>query len=204
MRSEIRLTAAAVGRWPRGVFRVPRRLQERGTRVARARGIGRALRGCREVPGLRRRDGGRLRGVGSAVSGGFVGRGGEVRGTHTGGLRGVATVGGFGASVRRFGLLHRPLRCEVRGTHADGLLGGAHGVAASGRIGGRFGRLHRPWGARCAGLAPTACAAAFMVRRFGRLHRPLWGGCTGLTPATCAAAGRGWQGVGKRRVVRLL
>lgn len=109
--SEIRPTAAAVGRWPRVFFLRPADCKSAGG-------------------GLHGRGGGLQGHVGKAVLRGGAGR---CRGFV------VATVDGFGAWERRFGWLRRPLWGEVRGTHADCLRGGVHGAAASGRECGGFG-----------------------------------------------------------------
>lgn len=152
-----------------GVFLSPRRLQERGVRVAGARRKGRAPRGRGEMPGLRRRDGARLRGAGAPFRPTSSTVGCEVRGTHVGGLRG-------GLTVRRLRSAGAPLRVtssaavgRVRGIHVDYLRGGVHGAAGAG----------------------------VSVRRFGRLHRPLWGEVRG-TYADCLRGGaHGAAGVGE-------
>ena len=168
--SEFRPTAAAVGQWPRGVFRVPRRLQERGEWAARAWGAG--CRGAEDRPcsaGARGNAGvassrrGRLRGGRApfrVTSSAAMGRG--ARDLRRRPARWGSRCGGFGASVRRFWLLHR-----ARGASCAGLTPAACAVAFT--VDG-FGLLHRPRGASCAGLAPTACAAGLTVR-WGWAHR---------------------------------
>ena len=172
-----------------GVFLSPRRSQGRGGRgvarggaVATVDGFGARVRRfgwlhrsrgarCAELTpaacsvGLTVR---RFGAGGCAVSGDFIGRG--VRGARN--LRRLlarwrSRCGGFGAGGRRFGRLHRSLWGEVRGTCAGGLRGGVHGAAASGREDAVSGDFIGRCGARCAGLAPTACAAGLTVDGFG-------------------------------------
>ena len=68
-----------------------------------------------------------------------------------------------GLTVRRFGLLHRPRGVEVHGTHVGGR---CRGVTVRRLRSGRalFRATSSAAVGRCAGLAPAACAAGFMVR----------------------------------------
>ena len=173
--SEFRPTAAAVGRWPRGVFLAPRRLQERGGRVARARRIGRAPRGRGEVPGLRRRDGGRLRDAGApfrATSSAAVGRGARNSRRLPARCRDGGRLRGGSAPLRE---TSSAVGCEVRGTCADGRCRGL---------------TVRRWGAhRRAFRFPRSARAATAAPRLRR-HRPVHGRGHGAPhrPRGCSTA----------------
>ena len=177
-----------------GVFLAPRRLQERGTRVARARKIDRALRERGEAPGLRRRDGAAASEHGCAVSGDFIGRGNEVRGIHADCLRGG--VHGAAASVRegavsddfigRCGRGARDLRRRLARRRSRWMVSG-RGCAVSGDFIGRCGRGARDLRRRPARRGSRWMASGRRGRRFERLHRPLWGEVHG----TCADCLRG-------------
>ena len=177
-----------------GVFRAPRRSQGRGASVARARGAD--CKGAEDRPcsAGARGDAGAASsrrwtasGREGAVSGGFIGRGGEVRGTHAGCLRGgVHGAAASAFTVDGFCLLHR---ARWRGARDSRRLP----ARWRSRCGG-FGLLHRARVSRCAGLTPAACAAAFTVRPSGRgcaVSNGFVGRCgarcAGLAPTACAA-----------------
>lgn len=110
-----------------------------GARAARGRRIGRAPRGRGEEPA----EGcfsvapsvARAQSIGRALRGARGGAGASSSRRWTVSGRGGGALGDF---IGRGG--------EVCRTCVDCLRGGAHGVAASGRRGRRFGRLHRPRG----------------------------------------------------------
>lgn len=173
-----------------GVFRVPRRLQERGTRVARARRIGRAPRGCREVPGLRRRDGGRLWGFGApfrVTSSAAVGRG--ARDSRRRPARWPSRCAVSGNFIGRCGTRCTglaPAACAA-GLTVDGFGAGGRGTCADGRC---RGVTVRRWGAhRRAFRFPRSARAATAVPR-SRRHRPVHGRGHGAPhrPRGCSTA----------------
>ena len=169
----MRSTVATVGADRRGCFSF-------APSVARARGAD--CEGWRGVAPSRRWT---ASGRGCAVSGGFIGRG--VRGARNSRrlpARWGSRCAVSGREDAPFLATSSAVGCEVRGTCADCLRGGVHGVAASGREGAVSGDFIGRCGVRCAGLAPAACAVAFTVRR-------LRGGRTPFRVTSSAAVGRG-------------
>lgn len=162
----MRPTAAAVGRrLPRGVFLSPRRppvLWGASGKGAEDRPCSAGPRGGAGASSSRRW---MASGRGCAVSGYFIGRCGTVAEGCFSGAPSVART----RRVGRTGTEERPCSAGARGGAGAS---SSRRWTVSGRGGAALGGFIGRGVSRCAGLTPTACAVAFMVRHFGRLHRP--------------------------------